>query len=353
MPFWYVYPIWHRVSFTLVARKHLEHLKRSIRIEEVDELAFPHISPHSRPIVVLHPFFFMMMRASRQISRRLHRYGALIGIDVADSDRISGLAVSMTNYAHAMIVPSTFSQRAFVASGVQVQVHVVPHGLDAEWYVAERGRTRYFDDLRRLRERRRVKLILFFLWHSDYRKGADLVLSWYRELRRERRDVLLVVKTVGEYSELVARAKDYGVVHVRGWLTEEQKMELYDLADLYPLFSRGGGFEMNGLEALARLVPVIAAQGGSWEDYMPPWLLVESRRTRWVLKDNPIHVGGGVEVDVSKAVDKAHWVLDNLDDVRARLAEHRAQRLYMEFRWDRAAERILSILLETKQKLGL
>jgi len=199
---WYVYPMWHRVSFTLVAQRHIRELKRYMRVEEIDELAFPHINPHSRPVVILHPYFYVMTRASRLIARRLQHYGALIGVDVADSDHISQLAVSMTNYARAMIVPSTFSKRVYECSGVTVPVHVVPHGLDEEWYTVPNTAVQYFADLVQLKREKRLKYILFFLWHSEYRKGWDLVLEWYRRLRAERKDVVLVLKTVGRNEEL-------------------------------------------------------------------------------------------------------------------------------------------------------
>ncbi len=353
MPIWYVYPMWHRVSFTLIARKHLEYMRRWVRVDEIDELAFPNITPHSRPIVLIHPYFYVMMRSSRSISRKLHAYGAFIGIDVADSDHISNLAVSMTNYAHAMIVPSEFARRAYLRSGVTVPVHVVPHGLDDDWYHRPRARPAVFTDIARLKERRGARIALFFLWHSDYRKGADLVLRWYAALRRERRDVILVAKVMDPNSPFARSVMRLGGIVVSGWLTEDQKMELYDLADIYPLFTRGGGFEMNGLEAIARNVPVIAAKGGSWEDYLPDWSLAPSRTCPYVLKDNPIHDGRGVEVVVEKAVDLAHKILDNLDDYRARLREHVERNVVPRFRWSVAARKILDIVFNVKSELGL
>lgn len=341
---WYVYPMWQRVSFTLVAQQHLAVLRKRLRVEEVDELAFPHIFPHSRPVVVVHPYFYCMVRASRFISRKLHYYGALIGVDVADSDHISNLAVSMTHYAYCMVVPSSFAKKVYERSGVTVPIHVVPHGLPHSWYEQPNTAGNYFKDLLKLKHEKKLKLILFFLWHSPYRKGWDLVIEWYKRLKSERKDVVLVLKTGTANGPEAQEARRLGCIHVYGWLTEAQKMELYDLADLYPLFSRGGGFEMNGLEALARLVPTLAARGGSWEDYMPDWLLVDSKPCPRVLRDNPIHDGKGVEIDIEKAVDKAHTILDNLDDHKAKLAEWREKRLKHTFTWENAGNTLYEII---------
>lgn len=340
----YVYPMWHRVSFTLIAEKHIEKLKKRYKVERIDELAFPHIMPMSRPIVFLHPFFFIMSRSARFISRKLHLYRAIIGVDVADSDHISNLAVSMTDYADAMIVPSSFSRKAYVRSGVKVPVYVVPHGLDWEWYTKQNIADRYFQDLLLIKERRKYKYMLFFLWHSDYRKGADLVIEIYKRLIRERKDVKLVLKTKTADGRVAQVLRSLGAIHVYGWLTEEQKMALYDACDIYILATRGGGFEMNGLEALARGLPVIAAKGGSWEDYLPDWLLVESRPTPYVLKDNPIHDGKGVEMIIDKAIDKIHDILENLDDYKARVRDH-INKIKHIYNWDNVGK-LLSEVIE-------
>lgn len=340
----YVYPMWHRVSFTLIAEKHIEKLKKRYKVERIDELAFPHIMPMSKPIVFLHPFFFIMSRSSRFISRKLHLYKAIIGVDVADSDHISNLAVSMTDYANAMIVPSSFSRQAYVRSGVRVPIYVVPHGLDWEWYTKPSIADKYFQDLLLIKERRKYKYMLYFLWHSDYRKGADLVIEIYKRLIRERKDVKLVLKTKTADGRVAQVLRSLGAIHVYGWLTEEQKMALYDACDIYILATRGGGFEMNGLEALARGLPVIAAKGGSWEDYLPDYLLVESRPTPYVLKDNPIHDGKGVEMIIDKAIDKIHDILENLDDYKARVRDH-INKIKHIYNWDNVGK-LLSEVIE-------
>ena len=337
-------PFWHRVSFTLIAEKHIKYLRKYARIERIDELAFPHLLPACKPLVLLHPTFYPLSKYGRFIERKIHLYKGIIGFDVADSTRISTLAVSMTHYTNAMIVPSNFSRKAYIESGVRVPVHVVPHGVEPEWFETPRDSFRSFPDLLELKKSKNLKYLLFFCIHSEYRKGADLVLEFYSRLRRERSDVTLIVKTLTPDGLIQPTVRKLGGIVVAGWLTEEQKMELYDLADIYLLFSRGGGFELNGLEALARGVPVIAGKGGSWEDYTPRWLLVDSKPCPYVLKDNPIHVGSGVEVDIEKAVDLACRILDNLDDYKARVLEYRDRHLKGRFTWDKIARQILDII---------
>lgn len=341
---WYVYPQWHKVSFTLIAEKHIQYLKNYVRIERIDELAFPHIYPHSKPLVLLHPTFYPLSKYGSTLERKLPYYRGIIGFDVADSTRISNLAVSMTHYTTAMIVPSSFCKKAYIESGVRVPVYVVHHGLDLEWYETPKLNPKNFRDLHDLKKSRNLKFLLFFCIHSEYRKGADLVIDFYTKLKRERNDVVLVLKCLTPDGVIQPVIKKLGGIVVAGWLSEKQKMELYDLADIYLLFSRGGGFEHNGLEALGRAVPVIAPKGGSWEDYMPEWLLVDSHPCPYVLKDNPIHVGKGVEIDVDKAVDLACEILDNTDEYKAKVEEFRDRFLKERFTWEKIAKQILNII---------
>lgn len=340
---WYVYPRWHRVSFTIVAEKHIEYMRKYVPVEPIDELAFPHIMPGSRPVVLLHPFFYPMTKYGKMIQRKLHLYRAIIGVDVADSDHITNLAVSMTNYANAMVVPSTFAMKAYTRSGVTVPVYVVPHGLDDDWYTKPSMAEKYFSDLLAFKRKRGYKYILFYLWHSSYRKGFNLVVEIYKRLLKERRDVKLVFKTRTADGREAMIMRSLGAIHIYGWLTEEQKMALYDACDLYILATRGGGFEMNGLEAIARGLPTIAARGGSWEDYLPDWLLVVSRPAPYVFKDNPIHDGRGVEMIVEKAVDKIHDILENLDDYKARVREH-VKRIRGTFTWENVTRRLVGVV---------
>ena len=102
-------------------------------------------------------------------------------------------------------------------------------------------------------------------------------------------------------------------------------IKMYRISDLYLLPSRGGSFELNGLEAFISKIPTIATKGGAWEEYFPSQLkdlLVDSCRFPEVLWNNPIHIGNGVEMCIDKAIDKILEVLDNLDNYKARIEEN-------------------------------
>ncbi|RLI87420.1 MAG: hypothetical protein DRP01_01975 [Archaeoglobales archaeon] len=338
-PIWYVYPMWKKVSFSLISRKHLKYLRKLMRVEEIDELTLPCMEVASSPLVLLHPYFYPMDAFAKHLAHRLPRLHGLIGLDVADSDRLSQHAVELANEATAMIVPSNFAKRAYESSGVRVPIHVLHHGVEPEFVNRPRRQNPFPVALRDLR-RRRLKILLAYIVHSEYRKGEDLLMEIYRRLKAERKDVALAIKD----NWGVRLADDRQKRIFSGWLGERQQMDLYDNADLFLLTSRGGGFELPGLEALARGVPVIAARGGAWEDYMPEWGLVPSRRCPHVFEGNSIHVGGGVEMILEKAVEKAHEILDNLDEYRARAQEYARTRIARDFTWPRIAEELKDII---------
>jgi len=299
-------------------------------------------------------FFYPFQKYGRKVSRNRDRIRALLGVDVADSDHLSGFAVSCANQADGHVVPSEFSKRTFVNSGVKTPVYVVPHGLDGRWFEEPKKKASTFYDLATLKERRNLKLILAWILHSPLRKGLDVLLEVYAKLLNNYNDLLLVVKTmrgVGYFLESIEHVGGVLEHHMdgkvfMGWLDEDQKMELYDICDMFILSSRGGAFEHSGLEAIARGLPILAAKGGSWEEYLPEWSLVASKRSYQVLPDNPIHDGCGVEMNVDRAVDKALEILENLDEYRARVRDHVHTRVKEQFTWEATGLRLKEVLLK-------
>jgi glycosyltransferase involved in cell wall biosynthesis len=148
---------------------------------------------------------------------------------------------------------------------------------------------------------------------------------------------VLLLKTVYPNTPEFQEVMHLGAIQVYGWLSEYEKMALYDLADITLMFSRGGGFEVNALESLARGVPVVTSNVGSWTDYVPSYLQVKVGERVRVFEDNAIHVGYGYKVDVESAVDRIHDILDNYDEYRGRVGEWRHKVLFSEYRWDRVA----------------
>jgi len=374
----YVYPMWHTVSFTLIAKKHVEHMRKAfgIAVQELDELAFTSFVPSLRYTAFVHPWMFIYHRfinaklsaLSESLRDRLDKYiewwrthfEQLIAVDVCDSDRLSDYAVSLLNHSDKIIVPSSFCVDVYRGSGVKKPVHRVPHGVDPEWYttpnVWETAPVKVVNpallELFLYKFRKGKKFLLFWLMHSGARKGWPEVREVYSRLARERRDVVLVLKTAVPYTREFQEVMHLGALQVYGWLSDYEKMALYDLADVTLNFSRGGGFELNCLESLARGVPCIASNWGSWTDYAPEFLRVRTGERVQPLPNNAIHVGYGYKVDVEDALNKIHSVLESYEELRARVEEWRS-RLANVYRWDRVAQKLLELALGVDTQINV
>jgi len=350
---YYFYPIEHRVSFQFIARQHVEMLRSRYRVEEIDERSFYGRDSYVKVSAIVHPYLYIAGKQPDSAVWETSKYDKVIAVDVADSDKLSSGAVNLFNLADACIVPSNWSREAYIRSGVAPPVHVVPHALSDIYYEPKvdvrecLDLAEYAELLQKVRERYKA-LICFFLWHSFWRKGGDLVLKTLSALRRERRDFAVVARSSDTTFLSGLELAQIPTLALAKWLDEKAVVAVYDLCDIYPLFSRGGGFEMNGLEALARGEVVLAVAEGSWTDYLPPEFLLPIAKYEHPLPNNPFHVGFGPVVDVEKAVDRLHEIIDNLDEWKARAREH-AARVRERF----SGENVKNILLNVCEKLGI
>jgi glycosyltransferase involved in cell wall biosynthesis len=110
-------------------------------------------------------------------------------------------------------------------------------------------------------ERKRVLLTVGRLDAAERSKGFDEVLEVLPELAD---DVVYVIAGGGnDAPRLQLRAKELGVasrVVFTGLFADEEKPDLYNLADAYVMPSRGEGFGFVFLEAMACGVPVIGSK---------------------------------------------------------------------------------------------
>ena len=336
----YAYPIFKKVSFTYIAEQHVEQLRKYFKVEIIDENSLPFLGGILRPFVLIQPYFYPFQKYEKKLQKRIHRWKGIIGVDVADSNKISKYAVHLTSYASAIIVPSTFAKNSYVSSGVKKPVYVVPHGIPEEYLTTPKTEPNEMKILHNIKQMKRKKLLLCYLVHSPYRKGEDLLHKIYDTIKKERKDVMLAIKDMHGI-KLIEEQETR--IH-EGWLTEQAKLELYDISDLYLLTSRGGGFEHPPLEAIARGVPVIGAEGGAWQDYMCKWMLIPSKPSGIVLEGNPIHAGVGVEMKIEKAVNRVHEILDNLDEYKAKTKEYANTVIREKFTWTKVGEQLRDVI---------
>lgn len=110
---------------------------------------------------------------------------------------------------------------------------------------------------------RRVLLTVGRLAGRERYKGFDQVIEILPRLAQEIPEIVYVIVGDGDDRERLKRkAEDLGVadrVRFTGFVSETEKIDLYNLADVYVMPSEGEGFGIVYLEAMACGVPVIGS----------------------------------------------------------------------------------------------
>lgn len=350
----YCYPLYHNVSFKLIAEKHVEFLKEKydVRKVNVDNIRYFKLLPTD--YVIFHPLFYPFWYCWNNDSELKYQILKLkntlcekiIAFDTADSDRISDKAVFIANTLPDLIIlPSEWGLKAYVRSGViSSKIKVIPHGVSDVFF--ENKLAIKTPELYKLYKYEKRKKILYFLMHSYYRKGADIVEKAVKKLREERKDFILVCKTSNLSIERRWCYSNCDFVIDR-MLSDEKLKTLFDICDMVLLPSRGGGFELNGLEALMRNKPVVYPKQSCIEEYaysIIPELAVNVNSKPTVLPNNPIHVGRGHEVNVNDFTDKIRYALDNLEELKLKIVERFRKEEREKYRWRNIAEQIVKVL---------
>ena len=210
---------------------------------------------------------------------RDHHY--TIGFTMYELSGIPSWWVEKCNQMDEIWVPSSFNQQTFTNSGVdQNKIRVMPLGVDPLTFSPDAIPLT-------IRKRRYTFLSVisgFSSGFSDRRKGIDVLLPAFLEEFSESEDVCLVIKTHAT-SEHEVRNQQAFIDHVSREITgktrdsiilissgqpwnEEEMGRLYRAADCYVFPTRGEGWNMTVMEAMATGIPVITTNWSAHLDFM-------------------------------------------------------------------------------------
>jgi phosphatidylinositol alpha-1,6-mannosyltransferase len=141
---------------------------------------------------------------------------------------------------------------------------------------------------------RRALLTLGRIVGTERYKGFDEVVEVMPELLRAHPDLAYIVAGGGnDLQRLEAKARALGVgdsVVFTGFVPEGDKADLYNLANLYVMPSRGEGFGFVFLEAMASGIPVIGSKHDGGRE-----ALLDGRLGTLVDSSNPAEVRAAIE----------------------------------------------------------
>jgi len=342
----YIYPIYGNDSFHIVASNHTKYLRyeydkyigiknKYVEIEEIDWSQLGNIRWEEKRNILIHPFLYPFVSPESFI-QNLKNFAKLLGtknkiggFDVADSNRISNLATYLANKIDLMIVPSAFAKDAYIKSGVTIPVEVLPHGIPDEFLNDDPLSTNN-DEIARLRKMKQSGniLVLYFLVHSEHRKGADLVRKVMKNIQNRFGNVHLVIK-----GRNISYFSGIGITCINSWLDNNDLRSLYDTCDICLSPSRGGGFELNALEAASRGLPTLVTNGCCFLDLIEYFIPIKlNNKAVQPLPGNSIHIGYGCEVDTVDFEEKLTDVITNLDRYK-KIFRYRSQEIRDKYAW--------------------
>lgn len=192
-----------------------------------------------------------------------------IGYTMLEVDGLPQDWVEQANQMDEVWTPTHFNAETFAASGVRRPIRVMPLGVDLDHFnPSMSGRT----------IRHRFVFLSLFEW--GVRKAPDVLIRGYARAFRRSDPVLLVLKIDNSdpMIDVAAEIAALGLPEDRAPMTlllnhryaPEALAALYRSADCFVLPSRGEGWGMPVLEAMACGVPVIATEWGAQREFLAP-----------------------------------------------------------------------------------
>lgn len=345
----YAYPTTQNVSFAHIARRHIEHMKSYVNVYEANVDALNLSMWADGHTLFVHPVCYPLLNNTHQVELARQKDYRLVGFDVADSDELSEKACELLSRFDVICMPSQFCINVYRWScrkwGIEAtRTLLVPHGVDSYFLTDRRITSPDFRKLLEIKQNRNWQFVLFQLAHSGFRKGADLFTKAMKIVQAERPNAIVLLKTTENVDPYVSMVRSLKHVMIRETLPIDRYVQMFDIADVNVLTTRGGGFEHNALEGVARGVPTIVPHAHCFveqSEYLITVPVTDERPV--VLPSNHIHVGRGWEVDVEKLAGRIIDVLDNIDEYRAKFEEHK-RLIHKKYNWHRIVRNMLIAL---------
>lgn len=210
-------------------------------------------------------------------------YRAYVGLSMFECDRVVPAWVNGCRHVDELWVPSRFARDVFVESGVPAyKVRVMPVGLDAARYDPAR--------LSPLPVAGRRTCLFLSVFDWSLRKGWDVLVEAWANAFKAADDVCLVLRTASRRKDespdaaIDAHLARIGrtrrdvapIIVLTESLSDEEMARLYVAADVFVLPTRGEGWGLPLMEAMAAGVPVIATRWSGHLDFVTEdtgWLI--------------------------------------------------------------------------------
>lgn len=273
-----------------------------------------------------------------------------VGFTMLEVDGLPGEWVRQANLMDEVWVPSSFNEQTFRDSGVTVPIRVVPLGVDPAYFSPK---------IRNLKAGEEFTFLSVFEWGT--RKAPEVLLRAFSDEFGAKEPVRLLCKT-NNFDASVSIREEIAKLDLRKGggrivIAENQILQQYELgvlyrsADCFVLPTRGEGWGMPILEAMACGLPVIATHWSSQTDFMNETnsLPLQIDGLIPAIAKCPYYEGfRWAQPSYEHLRSLLRWVYENQDLSRA-IGEHAAQDAAQRWTWTQSARRIHD-LIESAQR---
>jgi len=334
----YVYPQWHVVSFTYVAKAHIQALREAgYKVIELDERKLDSNQHFDFPVII-HPFFFN--------KDRIPKAPIVIGVDVIETTCVSRSIYDALSKVDFLIVPSKFSKYVLEKLGYN-NVFVVPHFMPKEFDRPVRNPN---NPLLKWIQKCKLKEgwlgILYHIPHSGLRKGALEAFEIFHALRLkyDSRKFKPILKRVDIKDYLLGALWTLDCIDIEGRFDIHDYIDVIDISDAHLCVSRAGGFEIPALESIYRGVPTFAPVCGCFSEYAHLITVPLGCTYHPCHYDKfNMHVGFGWRVDIEDAVMKLSWFIEDPKPFKE-LALKRMEDARREFNFEIGSKRFVEVI---------
>lgn len=272
-----------------------------------------------------------------------------IGYTMLEVDGIPEDWIRQANALDEVWVPSTFNRDSFLNCGLKVPVFVMPLGVNPDYYNPK---------IKPFRPTQRYTFLSVFEWGE--RKGADLLLRAYHRAFTRHDDVLLLLKVINtdpgvNVQQQIAALNLPGhgppvAVLYNQEISTHQMGSLYRSADCIVQPSRGEGWGMPMIEAMACGLPVIATDWSAHTDFMNEEnsYLLRTEKLIPAIAKCPYYEGfRWAEPDGEHLVHLMRHVYENREEAAAKGARA-SEEVLAKWTWRHAGQQIKQRLLEIR-----